>query len=188
MLKIKIPKQDLWDEEAEKFISIDNDTILCLEHSLLSISKWEMIWKKPFLSNAQLTEEQSLSYIQCMCINGIDDIKYYKAISPSDIKRINKYIEDPMTATFFNETKKKKEKKRIITNELIYYWMISFQIPKEMEKWHINRLLTLIKVCNEELEAQNKNMNSKNKRPSKSYLADRDALNAMRKAKLHSKG
>lgn len=188
MLKIKIRKQDLWDEEIEKFITIDKDVVLILEHSLLSISKWEMIWKKPFLTNKQLTQEESQSYIQCMCINGIDDEKYYKALTSSDMNKINEYMSDTMTATFFNNTKKKKEKSRIITNELIYFWMISFNIPKECEKWHINRLLTLIKVCNEELEAQNKNAKSKGKRPSRSYLSERDALNEMRKAKLHSKG
>jgi len=187
MLKIKIPEQDLWDEEQEKFIPIKKEVTLMLEHSLLSISKWEQIWKKPFLSKQELTEEESLSYIQCMCINGIEDIKYYKALTKKDLLLINKYLEDPMTATFFNE-KKKKEKKRIITNELIYYWMIACNIPKECEKWHINRLLTLIKVCNEETEAQEKNYKTKGKRPSKSYISERDALNAIRREKMHSRG
>lgn len=190
MLKIKIPKQDLWDESTEKFIHIDNDVTLILEHSLLSVSKWEMRWKKPFLTEQQRNEEESRSYIKCMCTNGIEDDKYYRALTNDDMKKINAYITDTMTATFFYDKKKKKEKKRIITNELIYFWMIQFNIPKECEKWHLNRLLTLIKVCNEELEAQNQNMNSKGKvkRPSKSYISERDALNEARRAKLHTKG
>lgn len=188
MLKIKIPKQDLWNEENEKFIHIDKEITINLEHSLISISKWEQIWKKPFLTKDQLTQEQTLSYIKCMCLNNIEDDKYYKALTPDNIKTINEYLQDPMTATFFNEQEKKKEKNRIITNELIYYWMISYNIPKECEKWHINRLLTLIKVCGAELEAQEKRSKGKSKPLSKSELSNRSKINAQRRALLNSRG
>lgn len=171
------------------------DTVLTLEHSLLSISKWEEKWHKPFLDDKQLSDEETLDYIRCMCVNPSSDnvdMMLLLNLSQENVQEINNYISSPMTATFFNDKEdKKKSGKRIITNELIYYWMTAYQIPFSCEKWHINKLLTLIKVCNAENEAANEKSKVNPKKPpkmSKSQIASRDALNAKRKAALHTRG
>lgn len=196
MLRITIKSEEHYDEDKNLFFKFPaKDTQLTLEHSLLSISKWEEKWHRPFLNDEQLTDEQTLDYIRCMCINPSSDnidMMLLLNLSQENIKMINDYIANEMTATFFNEPNKKKGSKRIITNELIYYWMTAYQIPFSCEKWHINKLLTLIRVCNAETEAANEHMKSSstNKRPrmSKNQIASRDALNAKRKAALHSRG
>lgn len=197
MLKIVIKSKEHYDEERNLFFTFpQKDTQITLEHSLLSISKWEEKWHRPFLNDEQLTEEQTLDYIRCMCINPSSDnidMMLLLNLSTENVKAINDYISNEMTATFFRDDKiKKKTSKRIVTNELIYYWMTAYQIPFSCEKWHINKLLTLIKVCNAEAEAANESskVNSK-KGPSKlnkSQIASRDALNAKRRAALHSRG
>lgn len=197
MLKIVIQSKEHYDEERNLFFRFPaKDTVLTLEHSLLSISKWEEKWHRPFLNDEQLTEEQTLDYIRCMCVNPSSDsidMMLLLNMSPENIKDINDYIDNKMTATFFNDDKKKKSGKRTITNELIYYWMTAYQIPFSCEKWHLNKLLTLIKVCNAETEAANNSAKAKAnpkkpKRMSSSEIASRDALNAKRKAALHSRG
>lgn len=196
MLKIVIKRQERFDEETNKFFYYPKeDTVLTLEHSLLSISKWEEKHHKPFLDNKELTTEELFDYIKCMCVKPSPeqlDNKLLLSLSNENVNDIYSYIKDPMTATFFSDTGKKKNKnKKIITNELIYYWMVSYQIPFSCEKWHINKLLTLIQVCNAENEAANKSANKKNgkgERMSTSEIAARKALNAQRRAKLHSKG
>lgn len=196
MLKIVIKSKEHWNEEKNIFFKYPSkDTVLTLEHSLLSISKWEEKWHKPFLNDEQLTDEQTLDYIRCMCINPSSDsidMMLLVNLSQENVKEINDYIANQMTATFFNDKDfKKKSGKRIITNELIYYWMTAYQIPFSCEKWHINKLLTLIKVCNAETEAANNKAKvnpKKPKRMSSSEIASRDALNAKRRAALHSRG
>lgn len=191
MLKIVIPRSEHYDENSNHFFFYpEEDTTLVLEHSLLSISKWEEKWHIPFLNDNQLTSEQTLDYIRCMCVKPSPDqvsLKLLSNMSDENVKDINNYIGDPMTATFFNEEKKKSKDKKIVTNELIYYWMTAYQIPFSCEKWHINRLLTLIKICNAENEAAQKNANKKNTM-SKDSAAARRALNQQRRAKLHSRG
>lgn len=122
---------------------------LLLEHSLISLSKWESKYKKPFLNRDEMkTREESLYYIKCMTLNkGLpDDI--YSSLTDSDIMKINEYIDDSMTATWFNEDENRRHIGReIVTSELIYYWMIALNIPVEFEKWHLSRLITLVKVC-----------------------------------------
>ena len=180
MLRITVPGTEMFDEKNERFIQT-KDTLLKLEHSLLSISKWESKWCKPFLGKTKedvLTSEEMLDYIRCMTLNDVPK-SVYNALTPQNMTDIKNYISHPMTATTVSnlETSKRRE---IVTSELIYYWMIAYQIPFECEKWHINRLLMLIKVCNA--------MNNP-KKMSKRDLATRNrALNAARRKALHTKG
>lgn len=150
MLQITIPKQEIWDDEKQEFTYLNECTIR-LEHSLVAISKWESRWCKPFLNNSrQLTNEEVLDYIHCMMSNkNVDPLVYYILASEYHDEIIN-YIDHPSTATTFYEYDdgKKKSDGEVITSELIYYWMTSYNIPFEAEKWHIHRLIALIKICN----------------------------------------
>ena len=181
MLKITIPATEAFDQKKNEFIYI-KEQILSLEHSLVSISKWESKWHKPYLSREQKTTEEALDYIRCMTLTQNVDPKIYYCIPDSEIEKINNYIDDPMTATWFsNEEEHKGRQGRIITAELLYYWMITCGIPFECQKWHINRLLTLIRVCNVK--------NTPPKKRSKRDIARENAmLNAQRRARLNSKG
>ncbi len=190
MLRIDVLPKELYDERKQEFINTPH-TVLQLEHSLISISKWESKWHKPFLQNSDhLSKDEILDYIKCMTISpGNVKDEVYLSLSQKNINDITAYIQDPMTATWIGETDKRNPKprsKEIITSELIYYWMIALQIPYEFEKWHLNRLLMLIRVCN----AKNEESTSKNKnKMSKRDLMSRNAaLNAQRRAKLNSKG
>lgn len=147
MLEITIPKQEYFDEGCGEFVYIPEQH-LTLEHSLVSLSKWESKWHKPFLQEESKTIEESLDYIRCMTINKNVNPLAYRGITPVLFKQINDYIDAPMTATWFSKEQSKGSKSEVITSELIYYWMIALQIPVEFEKWHLNRLITLIKVCN----------------------------------------
>ena len=147
MHKIVVKGREFFDERTEEFVST-KDTVLCLEHSLISVSKWESKWHKPFLSTQNKTEEEMLDYIRCMTITQNVDNNVYYGLSQDNLMEIKNYMEDPMTATWFNDKNNPKSKQKSVTTELIYYWMISLGIPIELEKWHLNRLLTLIRVCN----------------------------------------
>lgn len=147
MLYITVPSTRLWNEATEEFAFVP-ETSLQLEHSLVSLSKWESKWCKSFLSDkTEKTDEQILDYIRCMTLTQNVNPLVYRCLSAENIRQINEYIAAPMTATTFSEDKSKNSKE-IVTSELIYYWMIALQIPFECQKWHINRLLTLIRVCN----------------------------------------
>lgn len=188
MLTIYVPGGEDFDEKTQEFITA-KPTKLVLEHSLISISKWEAKWHKPFLSNKNNTYEELLDYIKCMTITQNVDPNVYSHLSDENITQINDYIEDPMTATTFGGDNIRKQENRgrrgrIVTSELIYYWMISLQIPIEFEKWHINRLMTLIRVCNEENKAQDPN----NKMSKAQLMARNRSLNAARRKKYHTKG
>lgn len=179
MLKLQINENTLWNEKKEEFIEIPKTT-LQLEHSLVSLSKWESKTHKPFLTT-KLDNEETLEYVKCMIItpNNVDPNVVY-GLTNKNIIEIKNYITDPMTATYFTNTKDEKSKE-IITSEVIYYWMISLQIPFECQKWHLNRLLTLIRVCNEK--------NAPEKKMSKNEIMARNrALNEQRKAKYKTKG
>lgn len=181
MLQITIRPFELWDEVKQEFISYKKAQVLQLEHSLISISKWEQKWHKAFLSKNDKTYEETIYYIQCMTLTqNVDPISYY-FISDDDMNRINEYISDSMTATFFMEDKKPARSSEIVTSELIYYWMIALGIPFECQKWHLNRLLTLIKIC------QIKNAPPK-KRSKRDIMAQNAALNAARRKRLNTKG
>lgn len=193
MLKINIKHSEVWDETNEKFIEIKPIT-LCLEHSLVSLSKWESKYKKPFLSSEK-TDDEIKDYIKMMTITqNVDDI-VYTVLKTEDYKAINAYISDPMTATWFSDNRKNpndtstnqqpRRNTEKVTNELIYYWMISFNIPFECQKWHLNRLLTLIRIC----QVKDTQQNGKNGKMSRrDILSQNRALNAARRQRLGSKG
>lgn len=179
MLRLNIPAMDLWDEFNERFIQTDGG-VLELEHSLLAISKWEAKYEKPFLTNTPKTQEETLDYIRCMTLNSVNPNIYF-AISNNDIEAINKYNDKKSTATFFGEKNKPARNRQQITSELIYYWMASYRIPFEAQTWHINRLLTLIRIFNEENKPHKKqNM--------KDVYARNKALNEARRKRSGSKG
>lgn len=183
-LEIEVKPAKLWDEKNEIFYDIPGAK-LKLMHSLLSISDWEMIHKKAFMKEEEKTVEETLSYIKCMTINGPFPDEVYYALTDEDILKIKEYFEDPMTATWFSDqaagTPVKKIGNETVTSELVYYWMLSFNIPVEFQKWHFNRLMTLIKICSIK--------NQPEKKMSKQEIMARNrALNAQRRAKLHSKG
>jgi hypothetical protein len=180
MLQITVPATELYDEENEIFINSKEQT-LQLEHSLVSISKWESTWNKPFLSKKDKTDEELLDYVKCMTITQNVNPEVYLCLTEDNYKRIKKYIESPMTATTFSEDNKGKNSREIPTSELIYYWMISLNIPMECQKWHLNRLITLIKVCSI------KN-SPKKKRRSGDIASNQAAINAARRKQLNTKG
>ena len=180
MLQIIVPAVELWDEKRQLFINIKEHR-LQLEHSLVSISKWESKWCKPFLSRNDKTVEEVLDYIKCMTITQNVDPEVYNYLTEENFAKINEYIDAPMTATTFTEDSTGKTNREIVTSELIYYWMISLNIPIKFEKWHLNRLLTLIRVCNI------KNSPPK-KMSAREIMARNAALNAERRKKLNTKG
>ena len=152
-----------------------------MEHSLVSLSKWESKWKKAFLSKKEKTYEETIDYIRCMTVTQNVDPDVYKYLSAENIKQINEYINDPMTATTFSESKQSGGNHEILTAEVIYYYMIASNIPFECQKWHLNKLLTLIRVCS-----------IKNQPPKKmgreELLKRNNALNAARRKKFNTKG
>ena len=181
MLQIIIPaRDDLWDEANGEFVT-SKEQKLVLEHSLVSLSKWESKWCKPFLSKQEKTTEETIDYIRCMTLTQNVDPKVYNFLTDENIHDVNAYIEAPMTATWFSNSNTGKQNLEQITAELVYYWMIALNIPFECQKWHLNRLLTLIRVCEVK--------NSPPKKMSRRELLNRNAaLNAARRKQLNSKG
>ena len=180
MLQLTIPALEEWDEEAQEFIRFKEHT-LQLEHSLVSMSKWESKWCKAFLSNNDKTFDETIDYIKCMTITQNVNPRVYNYLTQENVKAINDYIAAPMTATHISETRDKNFSRETVTSELIYYWMIALNIPFECQKWHLNRLLTLIRVCNIK--------NQPPKKMSKNDIMNRNrSLNAARRARLNSKG
>lgn len=180
MLQITIPAVEQWDEEKQEFVNTREQT-LQLEHSLISLSKWESKWCKAFLTKEEKTFEETLDYIKCMTLTKNVDPNVYNYLTNKNIEEINSYIEAPMTATYFSQDKSGRISREQVTAELIYYWMIAFNIPFECQKWHLNRLLTLIKVCDV------KNTPPK-KRSAKEIMSQNAALNAARRKKFNTKG
>ena len=180
MLQIVVPASELFDESKREFVYTKEQT-LCLEHSLVSLSKWESKWCKAFFSRQEKTYEETIDYIKCMTLTQNVKDEVYSRLTRDNIEQINKYIEAPMTATYFSEDKNSKSSREIVTAELIYYWMIALNIPFECQKWHLNKLLTLIRVCNIK--------NQPPKKMSKRDIMSRNAsLNAARRKRLNSKG
>lgn len=182
MLQIIVPGVELYDEVNNLFITAEKDQILQLEHSLVSLSKWESHWHKAFFSKREKTSEEVLDYIRCMTITRNVDPTVYDRLTYENIAQIDNYINESMTATYFSEDKNKpKASREVVTSELIYYWMIAQGIPIECERWHLSRLLTLIRVCNIK--------NSPPRKMSrKSILAQNAALNAARRKQYNTKG
>lgn len=180
MLQIIVPGAELFDEKTECFIQTE-DRKLDMEHSLLSLAKWESRWHKAFLSKRnEKTIEETIDYFKCMTITRNVDPIVFELLSKDNINAINAYIQEPMTATYFREMPGSKMGETI-TAELIYYWMISLNIPFECEKWHLNRLLSLIRMCSVK--------NQPPKKMSKKAIMQQNAeLNAKRRAALNSSG
>lgn len=180
MLRIIIPGEEFFDDSLQEFTTV-GDVALDLEHSLVSLSKWESIYEKPFLGDEKKTSEETFGYIRTMLIDPEIPPGVFSKITESNISEINEYIDAKMTATWFADQRGTPKTREIITAELIYYWMIVFQIPFECETWHLNRLFTLIRICN-----------IKNAAPKKMSRAEQAAqnkrLNAERKAKLGTRG
>ena len=176
MLKITIPPRELYDNSKAEFIQFKG-VELSLEHSLISISKWEAKWHKPYLDpvpSHTKSAEEFIDYIKCMTLTPNVDPLAYTALTMDNYKEIAEYIKDPMTATWFTKQEGSAPSMRVITSEVIYGWMVGLQIPFECQKWHLNRLLTLIRVCGEN--------NSKEQKMSKSEaMAQHRRLNAARR-------
>lgn len=181
MLTIVVPPSEWYDERTGLFSSTREQT-LRLEHSLVSISKWESKWQKPFLGHNEKSLEEIIDYIRCMTLTQNVEPRTYYALTEENIKDVTNYISDKRTATWFRAENNRPFSREVITSELIYYWMIACNIPFECEKWHINRLLTLIRIC------QIKNAPQKNKKVTKSDLESRRALNEARLKKYNTKG
>lgn len=180
MLIIECQASTLWDEQNEQFVE-SPQCVLKLEHSLLSISKWESIHHKPFLSNNAKTPEETVSYIECMTINRDVPQEVYSSLSVDAMTRINDYISDSHTATTVKRSNNQKISREIVTSELIYYWMVEFGIPFECEKWNLNRLMTLIDICAVKSTPEKK-------MSKQSIMAQNRALNNARRARHGSRG
>lgn len=180
MLRITVPAIELWDEQRQEFIHVKEQT-LTLEHSLVSLSKWESKWCKPFLSAESKTEEEIADYIQCMTLTQNVDPKVYKYLTVENIQQVNEYIGAPMTATKFYNYNQGSPNREKITAELIYYWMIALNVPFECQKWHLNRLMALIRMC----EVKNRPPKKMSRRE---VMQRNNSINAARRKKYHTKG
>lgn len=189
MLKIEIPEQELWDERLNEFVTFKGAS-LSLEHSLVSISKWESKYHKPFITNRPndvKTQEEMIYYIKCMTVTQNVKDEVYHFLTNKNYQDIRSYMEDPMTATSFaSKGQNKSVNNKPITSEQIYYWMISRNIPIEFQKWHINRLLMLIKVC--DFYNEKSNGNSRRSMSKRDIMSRNTRLNAARKKALNSHG
>ena len=180
MLQIYVPGVDGWDEVKEEFVSLPG-TNLVLEHSLISISKWESKWHIPFLGKDQKTPEQVIDYVKCMTITPNVKAEVYDCLTKENIDQVMAYIEDPMTATTITDRNGRRASREVVTSELIYYWMVALEIPFECQKWHINRLMMLIQICSIK--------NQPDKKMSKKSTAQQNAmLNAARRHKSRTRG
>lgn len=179
MLEIYIPESEQYNEVTCEFFTV-NSQVIKLEHSLISLSKWEAKWHKPFFEKKQKTVGEIRDYVRCMTINQVNPL-VYNLLTKEDYQKINAYIDDPMTATTFSDIQKKVGNRESVTSELIYYWMVTLQIPFECEKWHLNRLLTLIRICNI------KNQPAKNM-SRREILSQNKLLNDARLKKFHTRG
>ena len=181
MLRITIPRSEGWDPVKEEFVDVEPAVTLDLEHSLVALSKWESKWNKPFFAQKPKTDEEVLDYIVCMTVTENVDPKVYYRLSKENVTKINDYINAPMTATTFSEDQQGKKNREQITSELIYYWMTALNIPWEAQNWHINRLLTLVRVCNVK--------NAPPKKMSRNELIARQrAINEANKKRFNTKG
>ena len=180
MLKLIVPGTEYFNEETSTFETV-GDTELELEHSLISLSKWESKYQKPFLSNSPKTPEEIMGYVEAMIISPIYPPEIFNSFSQENFLAINRYIESKESATTFGSMPERKGQGEVITSELIYYWMVAFNIPFECEYWHLNRLFSLIRICNIK--------NEKPKKMNRREIATRNReLNAIRRAQYNTSG
>lgn len=180
MLVIEVVLEEGFDEEKQKFV-VAKSCVLELEHSLVSLSKWESIFEKPFLSETEKTPEEVFEYIQMMVVTPNTPPEVFYKLTTENVEEIRKYIDAKMTATTFNDQGVPKRNREVITAEIIYHWMIAAGVPFECQNWHLNRLLTLIRV-----------INLKNAPPKKmgrrEMLSQRQKLNAQRRQQYGTSG
>ena len=181
MLKLHIEKSEFFDQRTRKFIDVPEMDIE-LEHSLVSLSKWEEIWEIPFLNSDNKTNEQVSSYVECMLLTENVPPVFLQTLTSEQYAAINDYISAKRTATTFSNHAPQKNSGEFVTGELIYYWLVALQIPfQPTETWHLNKLLTLVKVVNAK--------NTPPKKMSRSEIASRQRqLNAARRAKYGTNG
>lgn len=180
MLKLIINQEEHYDELTNEFVKLNGQTIE-LEHSLLSLSKWESIYQIPFLGPETKTSEQVMTYIKCMVLTPDVDESIFQYFTQEDLDKIDKYINSKESATTFGIMPQQKGPGEVITSELIYYWMVAFNIPFECETWHINRLFSLVRICNIK--------NSKPKKMSRHEIAEQNrALNEQRRKQYNTTG
>ncbi len=180
MLTITVLGAEHFNDETQEFTT-EGDFVLELEHSLVALSKWESIYEKPFLASEEKSTEEVLGYIEAMVMTLNVPAEVFSRLSQKNLDEINRYVDSKRSATWFAETPNTPKSREVITSELIYYWMIALTVPIECENWHLNRLFSLLKICNIK--------NGKPKKMSRSELAQRNsALNAKRKAQLGTKG
>lgn len=184
MLEIIIPAEEMWDESKEEFVLVGKEQVLRLEHSLVSISKWESKWCKSFLSTENKTNEETIDYIKCMTVYKNCGSDVYDHLNSNHIQQVMDYINSPMTATTIREVDNgagASNRNTTVTSELIYCWMTELEIPWECQKWHLNRLITLIRVCQERRQPP--------KKLSQSEIIKRNrAINKANRQKFKSKG
>lgn len=180
MLTIVIPQMDIFNDDSQQF-SVLEEFHLELEHSLISLSKWESFFEKPFMETQKKTTEETLAYIRFMALDERVPAAIFDRITNDHMERINAYITAKMTATWFGATRKGAPNPEIVTAELLYYWMFELKIPMECQHWHLNRLLTQIEVCNKKNAPAKKTNRSE-------MISDRKRMNAERKAKTNSTG
>jgi hypothetical protein len=182
MLTITFPAEEFWDEATEKFLKDPHgDVVLQFEHSLVSLSKWESKFEKAFLGKQEKTAEEVLGYVEAMIVTENYPPNTLERLTQSHVAQINNYIDSKQSATVFGEMPKQRGRNETITSELIYYWMVAFNIPFECQTWHLNRLFALVRICN--------NKNSKPEKMSKAAIAQRNReLNEQRKAQLGTSG
>lgn len=187
-LYIEVPAGEVYGEidkvTGRRMFVKTKQTTLVLEHSLISLSKWEAKWHKPYLSTEK-TEEETIDYIRCMTTSQNVDPNIYMVLTNDNINKIIEYIKDPHTAITIKKNPNAPKSREVITAELIYYWMITYNIPIEIcQKWHLNRLLTLIEVCSIK-NAPPKKMSASERQAD---LIRRNALNEVRRRKYNSNG
>jgi hypothetical protein len=179
MLRIVVG-EEMFDETDNTF-SVKADAVIDLEHSLVSLSKWESKHQKPFLGKDVKTTEETMSYVMAMVVTPDTDLEILSRFSQENMREVNAYIESPHSATTFGEMPKVPGRGETITSELIYYWMVAFQIPFEAEKWHLNNLFALIRICNIK--------NAKPKKMGRAEIAQRNAeINRQRRESMGTKG
>lgn len=180
MLRLRVGGTESFDEKTNEFVKVGG-TVLELEHSLVSLSKWEEIFEKPFLGKEEKTPEEVVTYIKCMCLDPDIPPGVLQELGEDDFAAINEHMNRKMTATWFRDAPGAPKSSEVITAELIYYWMTVFHIPFEAERWHLNKLFTLIRICN-----------VKTAKPKKMSRAEEAArrreLNAQRRAQLGTTG
>lgn len=180
MLQLSVTMSESFNEVTSEFLSVDV-VVIELEHSLVSLSKWESNFERPFIASRDKTPEEILWYVKAMTTTPNVPPEVFQNLSQKNVDEINAYINAKMTATWFSEGQKQRQTREIVTAEVIYYWMIHLGIPFECQHWHLNKLLTLIRVCNQK--------NAPEKKLNKQEIAERNRmLNDQRKAQLKTKG